>query len=163
MKEDPKTACINFRISSKYKEWLEELVFEEGKTSFSDYFNWLILMRKIESIIKKLIKDAKNRVVDEYKFLGNISDKIQSPCDIEGVYPEEVYPGIEKKIKDRWMEEFKNLFTTEFGLVDGIEDLSHKWPQIANFTSDYSVIKILTFLLSQKSEKFRNLTQSGGV
>jgi hypothetical protein len=157
MKEEPKDVCINFRISKKYKQWLEELLLEEGQYSFSDYFNKQILIRKIESIINKLINEAKKRVTDEFKLPNNFSRNAKSPIDIEGIYPE-----VEEKFKEKWVGEVKNLFTTEFGLEDDIEDLANSWSQIANFSSDYSVIKRLTFLISQKSLKFRNLSQSGG-
>jgi hypothetical protein len=157
MKEEAKTVCINFRISPKYKLWLDELIAEEKQKTISDYFNEQILLRKTESILKKIIKEAKKRVVDEYKLKGRLIGKIDSPCDLEGVYPE-----IRDQIKEKWVAEVKKLVVAEFGLESGIEDLSDVWPQIADFTSDYNEIKNLTFIASQK-ERLRDLAESKEV
>jgi hypothetical protein len=161
MKEEPKEACVNFRITKTYKQWLEEILVEEGFFSFSEYFNKQILMKKIESIIKKLISEAKKRVMVELNLPSNFSKNARSPIDIEGIFPE-----LDEKVKDKWLGEFKFLFTKEFGLEDELkdkfEDLSNFWLQVANFSSDFNVMKELTFLISQKSEKFKNLTRPEG-
>jgi hypothetical protein len=155
MKEDGKNVCINFRVSEEYKKWLNELMVNEEQNSISDFFNKQILIRKIELTLKKLTNEAKRKAASELKFAGKFLDKMESPCDIEGVYPT-----IEKELKERWIEELKTLVVAEFGFEEKIEDLSNYWGQIANFASDYSVIKKLAFWASQKGIMHRDVTES---
>lgn len=152
--EDPKSACVNFRIPKKYKGWLEELILEEGLTSASDYFNKQIFTRRVEFILKKLINEAKRIVSSEFELSGKIWEKIDSPCDVEGIFPEK-----EKEFKNRWVEETKKLVISNLSLEEGIENLSNIWPQIADFTSDYGAIRKLVFI-AQKSERLRDLANS---
>jgi len=123
MRTEGKTVNINFRVTPKFKNFLDELVLANRYKSISEFLNEQIFLRKRELILEKAINESKIITGKEFGIQETIAKAIKRPKDIEGLFPKEK----EEQFKYRWAEEIIKQaakLSTESGFQDDINQLS---------------------------------------
>ena len=128
MKEN-RTESITFRISPKYKKWLEELVLASGLSSPSEYLNGQIRLRRRSHIFDKAMNESKLIAGKELGLTEKISKAIDRPEDIKALFDEEKA----QKYNKCWLDELKR--------------------NIVNSASDIGMQDIVVFLSTDKGNE----------
>jgi hypothetical protein len=142
--KEHRTENVNFRISPRYKKYLEELCEISGLSSPSEYLNNLILLKRRSLIFDKAMNESKLTLGEKVGFNEEMSKGIDGPEIIEKVFKGEI--GL--NYVNFWFEEFKKSALKD--AVDiGAQD-------IADFLSTENGKEILHFFFSNSS-KLRQL------
>jgi len=138
MKEN-RTESITFRISPKSKKWLEELIIASGFTSFSEYLNNQIRLRRRSLIFDKALNESKLTAGKELGLTEKMSKAIDRPEDIKALFDEDK---AQKYIKC-WLEKLKQNVKNsalDIGMQDIVDSLStDKGNELLEFFFNYYV------------------------
>jgi hypothetical protein len=86
MKDENKTININFRVSPKYKKWLDLLVEESPCKNISPYLNSQIYLRMRELLLDKAFHEGRDIAALQFGLSNRVRVAIKNPKDVKGLF-----------------------------------------------------------------------------
>jgi hypothetical protein len=119
MKEQ-KTININFRVSERYRVYLEMLTAWEGNSSISEFLNAQIMYKTREMIQGKAFLEAIRKTAPEFGIPAHVAAVIKKPDEVKEMMDKEKF----KKFTLQWAYAYEAAFErikSEIGFQDEAE------------------------------------------